>query len=106
MPDKPSPAPPFSIGSDVLPGLSKLIEEAGEVIQVAGKIIAMGEMGEHFDGSNLKVRLENELGDLIAAIEFTKEVNYLDWPRIQERSFMKIRRFRSWHKTQGKKKGK
>ena len=33
-------AGPYSIGSDVWPGLSKLAEESGEVVQVIGKIVA------------------------------------------------------------------
>ena len=56
-------AGPYSIGSDHWPGLSKVIEECGEVIQAAGKIIAANGDGQHWDGSDLRQRLEDEIAD-------------------------------------------
>lgn len=73
---------PYSIGSDAWPGLSKLIEECGETIQVAGKLMGTGGAVEHWDGSNLGDRLIEEIGDLQAAIEFFVETNDLDIFRI------------------------
>lgn len=88
---------PFCIGSRTWGGLSKLIEECGEVQQVAGKII--GAQGEvmHFDGSNLRVRLQSELGDLLAAIQFVATMNDLDWSAITEQQKSKLTLFLRWH---------
>lgn len=56
------PAPPYSIGSSHLPGLSKLTEECGELTQVLGKVLGMGSAGDHWDGTNLRKRLIEEMG--------------------------------------------
>lgn len=49
-------------------GLAKLIEEMGEAQQVAGKMLAWWNTDEpHWDGSSLKERMAEELGDVIAA---------------------------------------
>lgn len=104
---------PYAIGSDHLPGLSKLVEERGEaaealaefalasslgrVGQVAGKIIGLGHMGDHWDGSNLKTRMEEEIGDLMAATNFFVERNGLDYGVIQRRVSAKLALFDKWH---------
>jgi len=66
----------FAIGSDVWPGLSKLVEECGEVAQVVGKLMATGGVAEHWDGTNLHSRLLDELADLRAAIGFVIDWSY------------------------------
>lgn len=91
---------PFQIGSDVWPGLSKLIEEAGEVQQVAGKLIMTGGDPGHWDGSDLRERLTEELADLQAAIEFVSEHGHLDVDKLYERRADKLRLFRKWHREQ------
>jgi NTP pyrophosphatase (non-canonical NTP hydrolase) len=88
----------FSIGSNIWPGISKLIEEAGEVIQVSGKLIASHGESAHFDGSDLRERLADELGDLIAAIEFVEDHNQLDVDRIRQRIAAKRALFEQWHR--------
>lgn len=90
----------FSIGSNVWPGLSKLIEECGEVIQVCGKLIATGGAEQHWDGSNLRDRLVEELGDLDAAITFVAQECDLDLPSFAIRSWEKFERFQAWHGSQ------
>lgn len=90
-------AGPFSIGSTIWPGLSKLIEEAGEVVQVAGKLLGTGGAFDHWDGTNLKVRLEEEMADVIAACYFVQEACGLDVEFIRERVIKKLIRFREWH---------
>lgn len=92
----------FSIGSDTWPGIAKLIEEAGEVIQVCGKLIAINgaENYDHWDGTNLADRLIEELGDLKAAVSFVIGVNKLDDDRIMARTREKLRLFLDWHKGQ------
>jgi NTP pyrophosphatase (non-canonical NTP hydrolase) len=93
-------AGPYSIGSNHWPGLSKLIEELGEVGQVAGKLIATNGEASHWDGSNLRERLEEELADLAAAISFVIETNGLDIGRVFERRQRKLEQFHRWHEEQ------
>lgn len=92
-------APPYSIGSTTLPGLSRLLEEAGEAVQVVGKIIGAGHAGRHWDGTHLGDRLRDELADLTAAIRFVTETNGLDSdPRLAERAADKLRTYNEWHR--------
>jgi NTP pyrophosphatase (non-canonical NTP hydrolase) len=100
------PASPYSIGSETWPGLSKLIEECGEVLQVAGKIIGLGpnlpaEFYKHWDGTDVRERLTSELGDLLAAIAFVINTNDLDWSAINAQEETKTERFHTWHREQG-----
>ncbi len=90
----------FSIGSRTWPGLSKLIEEIGELGQVLGKLIGRRGKVEHWDGSNLSDRLHEELADVRAAIRFVEEVNGLDRDRIEERVQVKLALFKQWHAEQ------
>ena len=87
----------YSIGSRVWPGLSKLIEESGEVGQVCGKVIGANGKKVHFDSSDLKERLEGELGDLLAAIDFVMQHNDLSNEVIQAQRLKKLDRFNRWH---------
>jgi NTP pyrophosphatase (non-canonical NTP hydrolase) len=90
----------YSIGSENWPGLGKVIEECGEVIQEAAKLIAVGgEDMPHWDGKGTTVgRLEDELGDARAAIAFLLEFNpLLDQQRIADRVMTKLALFRRWH---------
>lgn len=105
--------PPYAIGSDHVPGLSKLTEECGEVgdvlaesilakalgkvTQVAGKIIGLGDMGPHWDGTDLKERMEDELADLAAAMIFFRRKNNLDNGRMSRRVKAKLELFEKWH---------
>jgi NTP pyrophosphatase (non-canonical NTP hydrolase) len=87
---------PYCIGSDEWNGLSKLIEECGEVLQVAGKII--GAEGEtlHWDGTDLRERLTKEMGDLIAAVEYVTVKNELDIAAMRAQADSKLTLFRRW----------
>lgn len=90
----------FSIGGKKWPGISKLTEECGEVLQVCGKLIgARGEI-HHWDGTNLRDRLTEEMGDVLAAVEFVAETNGLEWQTIQARRAKKLALFRTWHGEQ------
>lgn len=89
----------FAIGAAVWPGLSKLIEEAGEVCQVSGKLIATNGQEEHWDGSNLRQRIEDELADLMAACQFVIDHNNLDAEAIKRRADQKLALFAEWHKS-------
>jgi len=85
----------FAIGSKVYPGLGKLVEEAGEVLQVIGKLMGTYGAEQHWDGTNLRTRLEEELADLMAANLFVTEVNKLS---VSDRLIKKLDLFRKWHK--------
>lgn len=91
---------PFSIGGKVWPGISKLIEEAGEVQQVAGKLLGTGGAVEHWDGSNLRDRLQEEIADVMAACQFVAEANQLDVDGIARRVDAKLATFHKWHREQ------
>lgn len=80
----------FCMGATVMPGLSKLVEEAGEVLQVAGKLIQTGGEAEHWDGS-----------DLLAAMDFFVRHNGLDIGAVQRRAEAKLVKFEQWHAEQG-----
>jgi NTP pyrophosphatase (non-canonical NTP hydrolase) len=88
----------YSIGSHKWNGLSKLIEECGEVCQVAGKLVGIDGKLNHWDGSNLRKRMQEELGDLLAAINFFTATNQLDSEFIKARSKRKLQRFIEWNK--------
>jgi NTP pyrophosphatase (non-canonical NTP hydrolase) len=91
---------PFCIGSKKWPGISKLIEEAGEVVQVAGKLLATKGEESHWDGTNLRKRLEEEMADVMAACEFVCRHNpQLDIGRMADRTVEKLRMFEEWHAT-------
>lgn len=87
----------FAIGSTVWPGLSKLIEECGEVQQVAGKLLGTGGAPDHWDGTDLRERLTEELADLKAAIRFVILFNELDRELIETLEEAKMATFELWH---------
>lgn len=81
-----------------LDGLTKLIEECGELIQIAAKKQAYFDTDVHPDGKgSMKKRLEEEVSDVIAACVFAVEVLELDEAVIEPRAKMKLERFREWH---------
>lgn len=90
---------PYSIGSDHWPGLAKLAEEAGELIQVIGKIIAMGGTDVHWDGTtSLRARLMEEMGDVTAAVDFLVEQNAFRPMDLQARHDQKLSMYRQWQR--------
>ncbi|HRQ13043.1 MAG TPA: MazG nucleotide pyrophosphohydrolase domain-containing protein [Promineifilum sp.] len=88
---------PYCIGSNVWNGLSKLNEEMGEVQQVIGKIIGNEGRLDHWDGSNLRERLQDEIADVLAAIKFVANKNALTWSKIDRRADAKYAVFCNWH---------
>lgn len=87
----------FAIGDKEWAGLSKLVEECGEVQQVLGKLIGSRGDVNHYDGSNLRDRLEEELADLLAAIMFFTMANGLGASgNIGERAKQKYELFVQW----------
>ncbi len=79
-------------------GLAKLIEECGELVQVAGKRLAYYSTDVHPDGGPaLSERLEDEIADVIAACALVVELHGLDVDRIVARTDAKHARFSEWH---------
>ncbi len=89
----------FDIGSRKWPGISKLIEECGEVVQVCGKLI--GNRGEivHWNVPDLKVALEEEIADVLAACRFVIAKCGLDQYAIVVRANKKQLQYETWHVT-------
>lgn len=90
----------YSIGSDLWPGTSKLIEEMGELGQVLGKLIALNGGTDHWDGTDLAERLDEEIADVLAAIGFFVTVNGLSWADINLRADDKKALFHRWQTEQ------
>jgi len=90
---------PYSIGSSEWNGLSKVIEELGELQQVCGKTIGSGGDQNHWSG-NLVEKFIEEIGDSYAALDFFVDQNFSreDQARIYKQAHMKYERFRQWDK--------
>lgn len=79
-------------------GLAKLLEELGELAQITAKKLAYFHTDEHPDGAgSLRERMEQEMGDVKAAIAFVQEQFDLDPVEIDSRAEAKLARFREWH---------
>lgn len=85
-------------------GVAKLIEETGELQtelgklqQTLGKRLAMWDQDEHWDGSNLKVRMEDEFADVSASMYFVSLQLGMDSERMNRRQIAKIELFGTWH---------
>lgn len=80
-------------------GLGKLIEECGELVQILGKKLAYFHTDRHPDKKgSMKRRMEEEIADVRAASEFVIDENDLDRDFIEERTQMKLKKFRRWKK--------
>jgi NTP pyrophosphatase (non-canonical NTP hydrolase) len=92
----------FAIGDRKWPGISKLVEECGEVIQVCGKL--MGTHGDvvHWNVVDLKHALEDEIADVLAACDFVLEFCRFNTEYVTARRQRKLDLFRKWH-GEGKK---
>ena len=78
-------------------GVAKLIEEMGELHQVLGKKLAWWDTDEpHWDGSVLNVRMQEEMGDVLAAIKFVASQLELDWLDVLARERYKEQLFGTW----------
>lgn len=77
-------------------GVAKLIEECGELQQVLGKRLAVWDQDEHWDGSNLRDRMAEEMGDVLAAIEFVSSMFGIHRETL-DRKAEKLQLFVDWH---------
>jgi NTP pyrophosphatase (non-canonical NTP hydrolase) len=78
-------------------GLTKLIENCGQLIQVAAKKQAYFNEDMHPDGTSLKQRLEEEIGGVLAAIDFVTLMFDLDLRKIGERNLAKLNLYHEWN---------
>lgn len=88
---------PYCIGSDEWNGLSKLIEELGELQQVCGKLIGSEGSTAHWSG-DLKTKFIEELGDVQAAWDFFIDMNFdePEYEAIAVQSAKKYMLFKQW----------
>lgn len=84
---------PFTFGSDVWPGLAKLVEEAGEVLVEAGNLILEPENPIYIEN------LEEELADVIAAAWAVAHLNKsISVTAVKDRVQHKLTKHRAKHK--------
>ena len=88
----------FALGDKEWPGVSKLIEECGELVQVLGKLIQSRGEREHWSG-DLVLMAEDEIGDVLAAIRFVIKHSCLRDKETADRSSSKMLKFEEWHKN-------
>lgn len=90
----------YSIGSAKLPGLAKMAEEAGELVQAIAKLIATNGDPKYYDGTNLVDCLLEEMSDTLAALHFFVGANSIDDDKLVARAAEKLSRFVKWHHDQ------
>ncbi len=78
-------------------GLAKLVEECGELSQIAAKKMACMDSDEHWDGAgSIARRMEDELADVAAIGTFIVQKFSLSGERIKVRSALKLALFQQW----------
>ncbi len=83
-------------------GLAKLLEELGELAQVAAKRLAYFHTSTHPDGAgDLSERMEAEMADVAAACAFVQQQFGLNGRAIENRACIKLALFQRWHADQG-----
>jgi hypothetical protein len=75
---------PYGIGSDTWPGMSRLAADAARVASVARAIISTGNDTDQ-DEAAQRESLQEQLGDLRAAIDYVIGKNALDWAAVNKR---------------------
>jgi len=79
-------------------GLTKLMEECGELTAIAAKKVAFMHTDVHPDGAgSMKQRLEEEVADVIAAIGLVCQTFGLNEEHIMTRTEKKLALFKKWH---------
>ncbi|HYI43698.1 MAG TPA: hypothetical protein VD768_08770 [Sphingomicrobium sp.] len=88
----------FAFGDEAWPGLAKLTEECGEVLQVIGKMMMTHGDRAHWSG-DLRAMLLDEVADLEAAIVFCCRHNLSPDERraMARRVTAKVAKFEDWH---------
>ena len=88
----------FAIGDKEWPGVSKVLEEMGELQQVLGKIMGVRGEIQHWSGDLRKMLIE-ELADVYAALSFFQDHNMTgdEMELVSDRAHFKAKRFEAWH---------
>ena|SRR5271157_5415995 len=73
-------------------GYNKLMEECGELIGITAKKASYPNTDKHPDGGSFWRFMEDEIGDVIAMIEYVTNRHALDQNRIMERARKKLQR--------------
>lgn len=81
-------------------GVAKLVEECGELQQVLGKRLAYWGTDDHPDGTDLSVRMTEELGDVLAALRFVSS-KFGVLGAVQRRATAKEELFWTWDRQDG-----
>lgn len=79
-------------------GLTKVIEECSELIQICAKKSAFMDEDFHPDGQFMRGEIEREIADVLASIEFVAETWNLNREVINARMRMKLRRYNDWNR--------
>ncbi len=78
-------------------GLVKLVEECGELIQIAGKKMTRMDSDAHWDNAgSISSRMEDEIADVFAAAMVVMENFNLDKNKVSERAEAKLKLFQTW----------
>lgn len=78
-------------------GLVKLVEECGELTQIAAKKMTRMDSDIHWDGKGkISTRLEDEIGDVLAAVAIVVENFGLKQGKIERRLEKKYKLFKEW----------
>jgi NTP pyrophosphatase (non-canonical NTP hydrolase) len=88
----------YTMHGKVWPGLGKVIEEAGEVIQICGKLTTNSGDSKYYGSVNLRKKLQEEIADLRAALLFVEYENNLDFDFIELRVHEKLNKYYKWKK--------
>lgn len=88
----------FAFGDETWPGIAKLSEECGEVVQVIGKLMMTHGDPVHWSG-DLRQQLMEEMADVMAAVQFVGEICLTAGEReaIADRCAEKRAKFQRWH---------
>ncbi len=92
----------FAFGDKEWPGIAKLNEESGELVQVIGKLMMTHGKAEHWSGDNLRVNLVHEMADCAAAIDFVMKHALTEAERfaLVTRLREKFALYETWHAEQ------
>lgn len=77
-------------------GAIKVMEECGELTQAIAKKLACTPRPVHWDGSKVDRHIEEEMGDVLAAVTYAAREMGLNAERIAHRMDFKTKLYESW----------
>lgn len=92
----------FAFGDKEWPGVAKLNEESGELVQVIGKLMMTHGERAYWEGVDLRQCLMDEMADQKAAIDFVMDhvLTPEEATAVMERAKRKRALFERWHAEQ------